>query len=100
MYIRFLLSHYNSLNHKKIGEFPQFYLKGGSHHEEHEEKVEQLAYSAIFATFVVKNDNAVVKSFNTDSPNMLQKGTTKKRGMSCKKIPLSSKVFSRVSLLT
>jgi hypothetical protein len=30
-----------------------------------------------------KKDNAVVKNFNTDSPNMLQKGTAKKRGMSC-----------------
>jgi len=35
-----------------------------------------------FVSFVVKNDNAVVKYFNTDSPNMLQKGAAKKRGMS------------------
>ena len=34
-----------------------------------------------FVSFVVKDDNAVVKNFNTDSPNMLQKGTAKKRGM-------------------
>ena len=118
-----------------ILEFPQFYLKGGSHREEHgaafgrnqdssshrghrevqefnrglrglrglilttnehgytriipcprnQKRETVVAVVTIFVTFVslvVKNDNAAVNNFNTASPNRLQKGTAKKRGMS------------------